>query len=511
MRKLFRRAAAALCGAVLAAVSMGFPGIAPAQLHADAAAEVQIPGIDVSKYQDEIDWETVAAAGEKFAIIRVAMIVHARGVEEFDIRFEENYERARNAGLAVGCYMYTDAATEAEFSQDVAFMLRHLENKSFDFPVFLDLESRDRQEHLSPEVFMPGLLSGLSQIEKAGFTAGIYANTAFFSECLSREMLARHNYHVWEANYYNTVNGLYSPAGHDLSDTAGLWQYSGCGRVSGIRTIVDRNICYRESYFQHSVTLEDARLPMGILEQGAQFSTAGTVTGEAVIRSVTGTVFQKKTQQPAGMSVTVTPNARRAELSGEFSRGLVFSALPEGEYTLKITAIDSSGKTLPVAESDFRVFKSATYEPGKRAGQVAIDHAISQAGSTGTTTTTTTTTTTVTTTTTTETETTADPFDTEFVFADETGWDSTVTTEADEPVSTKPRKDPKVSNLQSSGRLRLALLIDLFTAVNYGKVLQKGAEIAEVFSEKKAGEIRQAKRDADACLYTAKLILDAKQ
>ena len=49
MRKLFRRAAAVLCGAVLAAVSMGFPDSTPAQLRADAAAEVQIPGIDVSK------------------------------------------------------------------------------------------------------------------------------------------------------------------------------------------------------------------------------------------------------------------------------------------------------------------------------------------------------------------------------------------------------------------------------------------------------------------------------
>ena len=38
-----------------------------------------------------------------------------------------------------------------------------------------------------------------------------------------------------------------------LSDTAKIWQYTGCGHTGGVKTIVDRNICYTYQYFNHEV------------------------------------------------------------------------------------------------------------------------------------------------------------------------------------------------------------------------------------------------------------------
>ena len=497
MKRGLRRAAALIAAAVLSAIPFRFSA---AMRNPAAAAAVQIPGIDVSKFQEEIDWSTVAASGERFAIIRCCKIVHATGQKEFDERFEENYHNARDAGIAVGCYMYTDAATESEFSQDVSFLLSHIEGKSFDFPVYLDLESASRQEHLPPSVFMPPLLAALTQIEDAGHTAGIYANTAFFSECLSRDMLRNSGFHIWEANYFNTVDGLYSPAGHDLSAGASVWQYSGCGRVRGIRTIVDRSVCYTADYFSHTVTLsEDALLPFGILEQGSPFAVSGTVSADYVIRSVTGTVFHAKTDRPTDLSVTLTPNAKQVDLSGEFSRQIVFSSLSEGEYKLRITAVDSSGITFTLCEAPFTVYKSAMYEPGKRAAQVAVDHAISEAGSTGTTTTTTATTTT---TTTTAAPTTPAPVTETFSETRETAANAPDGNSGTPAASERP---------EPTTRIRLRWLTDLAESAKIQQILQFGADLCRKLSwDSKSEQITRARADAEECIRTAHIILNAR-
>lgn len=320
-----------------------------------SAAETEIFGIDVSKYQARIDWQAVADAGAKFAILRCCKIIRAYDDWEPDERFEEYYQGARNAGLAVGCYMFTDSASTDEFLDDVEYMLKFIKDKPFDLPVFLDLESASRQEHLSPKVFMPSLLTALERIEEAGHTAGVYASTAFFNGCIDREQLQEYGYAVWEANYFNTVNGLSSPAGHDLSDEATIWQYSGNGKLPGINPTVDCNICYRSSYFSRSAAITNSELPAGALKQGDHFELAGTVSSQAVIRSITGEIFAADQPDTPLQTVTVNPCAREYKLTGFFTNRLDFSQLGNGDYTLRITAVDSSDTRLTVSESQFTV------------------------------------------------------------------------------------------------------------------------------------------------------------
>lgn len=360
LRRTIRRLTACLLTGLLCAVCFAGTGSLRSDAPAlTASASAYIPGIDVSKYQEKIDWEKAAAYGEKFAIIRCCKIYHAYGDREYDERFMENYEGARAAGLAVGCYLFTDAVTSTEFRQDVEMLLSHIEGLSFDFPVYLDIESKTRQEHLASSVFTPPLLEALAMIEQAGHTAGVYANTAFFSECIDREQINAHGYEVWEANYFDSVMGLNSPAGHNLSETANIWQYTGCGRTGGVRTMVDRNICYTYQFFDHKVTAEDAELPEGILRPGESFRIKGTVKGDAVIRTLTGTIARADTDE-AVQTVTVYPHAKSYDMDGFFSKKLQFQMLEEGNYVLHITAVDSSGKTLTAADSEFTVEAETT-------------------------------------------------------------------------------------------------------------------------------------------------------
>lgn len=319
-----------------------------------ASAAVTIPGIDVSKYQEEIDWEEVAKSDVKFAILRCCKVIRYYDDWELDPSFEANYEGAKAAGIAVGCYLFTDAATEEEFLEDVGYMLGFLKDKSFEFPVFLDLESPIRQEHLPSEVFMPALLAGLEMIEDAGHTAGVYSSSAFFSECIDRQMIQDAKYPIWEANYFNTTNGLSSPAGYDLSGEAAIWQYSGCGRCAGIRTTVDRNLCYTYQFFNRQAVITNSVLPGGTLKAGSNFTLAGTVSSDNVLRTITGTITRKGSTEPI-QSVTVYPHAKEYKLTGFFTKKLIFSTLTEGEYDLCIHAADSSGTVIEVVKAPFAV------------------------------------------------------------------------------------------------------------------------------------------------------------
>lgn len=353
MNSFLRRITAVLTAAAMLTVMLVYLSADALSLHADAAAEIL--GIDISKYQEDIDWQELAQSDVKFVILRCCKVIRAYDDWELDSTFEENYHAAKAAGLAVGCYMFTDAASVEEFEQDCSYMLSFLKDKSFEFPVFLDLESASRQEHLSPDVFMPALLTGLEMIEDAGHTAGVYSSTAFYSECIDRSELQAAGYPIWEANYFNSINGLYSPEGHDLSAEATIWQYSGCGRVPGIHTTVDCNICYTYSFFNHAATIVNSVLPSGIMKNGSNFTLAGTVHSESVIRTITGAIYDMQKPEEPVQTVTVYPHAREYKLTGFFTKKLVFSTLPDGDYELRITAVDASDTLIDVTESQFSV------------------------------------------------------------------------------------------------------------------------------------------------------------
>ena len=177
---------------------------------------------------------------------------------------------------------------------------------------------------------------------------------AFFSECIDRQALIDAKYPIWEANYFNTTNGLSSPVGHDLSDEATIWQYSGCGRCPGIRTTVDRNICYSYQFFDRQAVIANSVLPVGTLKAGSNFTLAGTVSSDNVLRTITGTITRKDNPNPL-QSVTVYPLAKDYKLTGFFTKKLIFSTLTEGDYELCISAVDSSGAQIEVVRSPFSV------------------------------------------------------------------------------------------------------------------------------------------------------------
>lgn len=192
-------------------------------------------GIDVSRFQGEIDWEQVADYGIDFAIIRVGLRGSTEGKLLEDDTFEYNIENAIANGINVGVYFYSQAVSEEEAQEEAQFVLDLIEPYDITYPVVLDIESADstsaRTNELNQSQYTAIAQTFCSTVEGAGYEAVIYGNVKSFTLLLDAKQLS--DYDTWIA-YYGTP--LYYPY------KFGMWQYSSTGSIPGIDGDVDLNI-----------------------------------------------------------------------------------------------------------------------------------------------------------------------------------------------------------------------------------------------------------------------------
>src|SRR5690606_27434896 len=61
----------------------------------------QVHGVDVSKYQGDIDWPELRRHGASFAFIKAT-----EGADHADVAFRRNWDGAANAGIPRGAYHF---------------------------------------------------------------------------------------------------------------------------------------------------------------------------------------------------------------------------------------------------------------------------------------------------------------------------------------------------------------------------------------------------------------------
>lgn len=197
-------------------------------------------GIDVSKYQGEIDWQKVAADGVEFAFIRLGIRGYgAEGKIVPDDMFAANVQGAKAAGIKVGVYFFAQAVTEAEAAEEAQFVLEQIAPYEIDYPVVYDVEkvsAKDgRMNQLSVIERTNVTLTFLNTVKAAGYTPMLYGNMEMLSVLIDMESFEE--FDKWFA-YYGTQ--LYFP--YDYA----VWQYTEKGRVDGINGEVDLNISFKD-------------------------------------------------------------------------------------------------------------------------------------------------------------------------------------------------------------------------------------------------------------------------
>ena len=188
-------------------------------------------GVDVSEHNGEIDWNRVKGAGVQFAYIRVGYRGSHAGNVVADARFAENIVAARQAGLAVGVYFFSQAKTEEEAREEADFAAKRLAGSDVEYPIAFDMEpdaeGADRISTLSGRELTAVATAFCEQCEKNGYHAVVYGNRYDLSQYDLKQLAA---YGFWYAEYSSKPTS---------SLRFGIWQYTKAGSVDGIEREVD--------------------------------------------------------------------------------------------------------------------------------------------------------------------------------------------------------------------------------------------------------------------------------
>jgi len=190
-------------------------------------------GIDISKWQGNIDWKLLVRENPQFIIMRVG-----RGLGDLgkDVKFEEYYKNATNYDIPVGVYIYGFATNLTEAKKEAEYVIKWLDGKNLDLPVFYDIEysgllylGKDMLTSIS-ETFCDSIMAN-------NYHCGVYANIYWLTNFLDGKHISN-KYPIWlahwtGANDYNSAALDKFQSSYKLSPYK-YWQFSSLGKYPGI-------------------------------------------------------------------------------------------------------------------------------------------------------------------------------------------------------------------------------------------------------------------------------------
>ena len=312
----------------------------------------RVDGVDVSKYNGDINWNAVKADGIDFAIVRIGYRGYDGGKIVTDGYFHQNMKNATAAGVKVGAYFFTQAITVQEAIEEAKHCVACVEGYDVKMPIYFDVEPTEgngvngrlntsglsiKQRTAIAEAFC-------QTVQDAGYEAGIYSSKSYFLNYLDPDDLST-KFKIWLANYttQTTYAGDYQ-----------MWQYSSTGTVEGISGNVDMNVFYSQKadFTDASVTITDASVPVkpavtgdGNLTFESSDPSVATVDGAGNISGVSSgtsivTVFSDNGSRD---TITVTVDFPPATVLNY--TGMLFSKIGESEVIspsgVQLTSSDS--------------------------------------------------------------------------------------------------------------------------------------------------------------------------
>lgn len=207
-------------------------------------------GIDVSKYQGNIDWETVASSID-FAIIRCGY--GDDQTDQDDEKWTRNVEACERLGIPYGVYIYSYALTDEQALSEAQHVIRLLAGHSPTLPVYLDLEDSGTTGMLTCATILRHTKIFCEAIEDAGYIPGVYATSSWWSGKLASGEYNRWN--RWVARFSDNLN---------YNGELNAWQYSESGSVSGVSGNVDMDYWYgdfpdTQSTHEHTYVAADTK------------------------------------------------------------------------------------------------------------------------------------------------------------------------------------------------------------------------------------------------------------
>lgn len=194
-------------------------------------AKVQKKGVDVSYWNGQnVDWQKAKAAGIDFAIIRAGY-----GKNNIDSTAYNNAIRAAAAGVDIGFYWFSYAATADEARAEADYLCDAVEKFGVKptYPLCFDYEYDSEQKSPPKDSIVDIAGAFLARVKERGYYPCNYTNLDFLNRGFDR---LTGKYDTWLAHW-----GVSAP-GRDC----GIWQYTSSGQPDGFSGNVDMNIAYKD-------------------------------------------------------------------------------------------------------------------------------------------------------------------------------------------------------------------------------------------------------------------------
>ena len=192
-------------------------------------------GIDVSEFQLEVDWAQVKQAGVDFVMVRLGYRGYTVGGLNTDGRALENLQGARDAGLLVGAYFFSQSTNVEEAEEEARYAMEILDGFPLDLPLAYDWEPAERTANTKGQTVTDCAIAFCDAVEAGGYAPMVYFGSNQGKYFLELERLT--DYPWWLA-WYNTDAQFFC--------RWNIWQYSCTGTVPGISVDVDLNILLRD-------------------------------------------------------------------------------------------------------------------------------------------------------------------------------------------------------------------------------------------------------------------------
>ncbi len=205
-----------------------------------------VAGIDVSRYQGDVDFEAVRDGGFDFVFIRIGFRGYGKaGSIQEDRKFKNNIEKAVDAGLDVGVYFFSQAINEDEALEEADFVIKtlndfkekhtdrdfHILGIVYDPESILDHEART--DDVTASQFTLNTIAFLDAVRTEGYEPVLYCNMLWEAFMLEMDRIYEKGYEIWYADYEEFPQTPYEFS---------YWQYTNEGSVPGVKGNADINI-----------------------------------------------------------------------------------------------------------------------------------------------------------------------------------------------------------------------------------------------------------------------------
>ncbi len=191
-------------------------------------------GIDVSKWQGDIDYSKVKNEGVEFVFIKLGGQNGIGGDYYLDSKFERNINGFKEVGIPIGLYFYSYDNSIESAKNSALWVIEQIKKYDIDLPIAFDFESWSSYNkfHMSMNTLTKTFESFANTLKKNGYDSMLYGSKNYLEN-----IWLKTNYPIWLAHYTSKT---------DYNSSFKCWQRTSSAKISGITAnTVDFDICYK--------------------------------------------------------------------------------------------------------------------------------------------------------------------------------------------------------------------------------------------------------------------------